>query len=208
MPMFEAAIAITAVPGAEEWMTKLWFACAGMYTARDVELQRELVGLDMYNFESTHVHRIFVGSEPFLGDACVCVDRNWLGREQDEDEEKRHEVLESYIDPHILRVHDSGCDSEDPLPLAPTLTIFQAWESPQFRDMLKAALGKAGRDEAEQAVKTLQSKLNEFEVILLRLDRPFAEETQKALALQVPPLVNLADLNTSNGRSVLKYMCL
>ncbi|GAB1319733.1 hypothetical protein MFIFM68171_09943 [Madurella fahalii] len=134
LPMFKADID-QGTPGMEEWMTKLWLACTGRYTLTDFYRGRMYSGPDLDCFENMHLRRLLVGSTPFHGERCECVDKGWRPIDpgvpraiEDPLTDGHHGVLTEYTDQQIVDVLFAFYDVRDPLghrglrrPLAETM---------------------------------------------------------------------------------------
>ncbi|KAH6842275.1 hypothetical protein B0I37DRAFT_195061 [Chaetomium sp. MPI-CAGE-AT-0009] len=59
-----------AAAATEEWLTKLWHACAGRYSAADLARGRPYTG--WRGFEGMHLRRLVAGQRPYHGVKCEC----------------------------------------------------------------------------------------------------------------------------------------
>ncbi|EAQ84408.1 predicted protein [Chaetomium globosum CBS 148.51] len=144
------AAAASAITTAEEWITKLWFACAGRYTTADLARGRPYAGWPSA-FEGMHLRRLVAGQKPRHGDRCKCVDRSWRGppfsgqplQNWLAGPSPHTEVLMRYTDPAIRDIHVRICgelvargDGARAMPLA------KMWDQPGFRERLVVAVGE------------------------------------------------------------------
>ncbi|KAH6617576.1 hypothetical protein F5144DRAFT_586848 [Chaetomium tenue] len=146
---------------AEEWITKLWFACAGWYTSADLARGRPYAGWPSA-FEGMHLRRLVAGQKPRHGDLCKCVDRSWRGPPvsgltmQDwlTGPSPHNEVLMRYTDPAIREVHVQICgelvargDGARAMPFV------KMWDQAGFRERLVVAVGQALASKAMEEEK-------------------------------------------------------
>lgn len=106
----------TAADSAEEWLTKVWHACVGRYTAEDLVSGVPYTG-NARSFENMQLRRLVALQRPTLGASCHCADRllpappgsglptlGWLEAPPHE------EVLMKYTDPVIRSIHARFCE--------------------------------------------------------------------------------------------------
>jgi hypothetical protein len=162
-----------------EWMTKVWHACAGSYTILDLERGRKYTGSHA-SFEDMHMRRLLAGSQPHLGDACKCREKNWRmetpeGRPpRGPAAEAHHGVLFAYTNPLIRDAYRKFL-VDHPVRLNGVqiiLPLARVWNLPSFQEVL-SNVAQAAPSEREERLKMLQNVIekNQAGLAMLELSR-------------------------------------